>query len=160
MSNEFRTLVTALWASLGLRPPAFSERPHVVLSIDGFDLELSETPDGRHLLVTGRAGTLSAEPGRRIRQVQHLLEFNLAAVASHRACVSLAPPDHEAPAVLVQGLCGYETAGAADAIRIIQDVVAVLETHAPELTSGRDAPARQPRPSDPQTAGEAVIFRP
>lgn len=160
MSEDFRKLVTDLWSSLGLKAPTFRSTNQMVLNIDGMDVGLSESPDGRHMLVTGNAGRLSADPTRRIGQVQRILELNLAAMTSHRACVSAEPKGADTPAILIQGICSYES-NVGDLTGIVQEVLSLVEAYAPDLRDERGpAGARARGPAKPQPVDEAVIFRP
>jgi hypothetical protein len=161
MSEDFQRLVTKLWASLGLPAPVFRAKNRIVLSIDRIDVELAESPDGGHIILTARAGRLSAgDPMRRAEQVQNILYSNLGSLTSHRVCVSVDPKGADDPTVLVQGISAYETAGAAELTGVVQDVVAVAEVHAAELTGERARAAGRTPASNQQAVGDTVIFRP
>jgi len=159
MSEDFRKLVTDLWSSLGLRAPVFRSRNQMVLNIDGMDIDLSESPDGRHMLVTGNAGRLSADPTRRAQQVQQILDLNLATMTRHRACVSAEPKGEDTPAILIQGICSYDTSNVGELTGIVQEVLGLVEGYSPQLRDERGTGARRPT-SKPPPVDEAVIFRP
>jgi hypothetical protein len=139
----------------------FRTKDRIVLSIDRIEVELAESPDGGHIVATARAGRLSAgDQMRRAEQVQYILYANLGSLASHRACVSVEPKGADDPTVLVQGICPYENAGAAELTSVVQDVVALTEVHAAELTDERSRAARRTPASNQQGIGDTVIFRP
>src|SRR5262245_52817044 len=77
MAEEFRRVITDLWAKLNLARPVFGETETVTLTIDRFELTLRESDDGRHLLIAGTAGRLAADPRLRGEQVRRLLKANL-----------------------------------------------------------------------------------
>jgi hypothetical protein len=161
MSDDFQGLVAKLWASLGLPAPVFRTKNRIVLNIDRIAVELAESPDGGHMILTARAGRLSAEdPMRRAEQVQYILYSNLGSLTSHHACVSVDPKGAESPTVLVQGICSYETAGVAELTSVVQDVVALAEAHAAELTGERSRATGRTPASNQQGLGDTVIFRP
>ncbi len=65
MAQDFKSVTTELWAKLKLGPPAFGPTHTLTLSIDGFDVVLSESADGRNVIVSGLAGRLAADAFRR-----------------------------------------------------------------------------------------------
>jgi hypothetical protein len=132
MSGDFRATVTRLWARLGLPAPTFRAGHAIILEADGVSITLAESPDGRHLLASGTAGRLSADPVRRAEQVCRLLRANLAAVATRRACVSVSRDNDETPAIVVQAMCACD-APAERLTQVIEDVLVLIEAHRGDL---------------------------
>lgn len=161
MADDFRSVVTQLWTSLGMRAPSFGADASIILNIDGIDLTLRESPDGRHLLISGTAGRLSADPMRASEQVRQLLKTSLGLLQSNPACLSLASTDAAAP-VQIEAAYAFRTGRIASLKALIEDVLHRIELQAPDLASGSSATA------GPQTSHRAFtavsqedfIFRP
>jgi hypothetical protein len=160
MSTEFKAIVGKLWASLGLASPAFKADDEIFLNIDGVEIKLSESPDGRHVLVAGTAGRLSEDPTRRADQVRTLLYSNLAALTSNRSCVGLHPKDAAVPNVIVQGIYPYDINQVDRLMAVVQDVLSYLEALGAVVKDDRKAPpVKAPTANDP-AFGDALVFRP
>lgn len=89
MAADFRSTVAELWAVLKLAPPKFAAEPEITLTISGMDLKLTNTPDERHLLLTGVAGQLAPELRTSSEQVRVLLQKSLAQLLVSSACLSI-----------------------------------------------------------------------
>jgi hypothetical protein len=141
MADDFRAIVSQLWAALGLRTPSFGSDASVVLNIDGIDVLLKESADGRHVIVSGSPGRLSQDPQRRGEQVRQLLTANLGFLQSNQSCVSLGSSEDAAP-VRVEAVYAYRE-GRPDLLKpLIEEVLHRVEIHAPDLAADRAAPAR------------------
>jgi hypothetical protein len=162
MADDFRTLMTQLWASLGLRAPAFAAEASIVLNIDGIDVTLSESADGRHVVVAATVGRLSADPQRRSEQVRQLLKANLGFLQSNAACLSLASTDAAAP-VRVEAIYSYRAARLDQLTGLIEDLLHRVEVHAMDLAEAPVAATARPQTSHPAftaVSQEDFIFRP
>jgi hypothetical protein len=160
MSDAFTGEMTRLWGSLGLTAPAFRSETTVVLRIDEIDVVLSETPDGRCVLASARAGRLSGEPSRRAEQVRGLLQTNLGVLADNRSCVCLDDKSAPHPTVLVRALYPYAARQIDRLKRMIEDVVDMVELHRSSLSDQPMTLAATPRAVAGPAPEESVIFRP
>jgi Tir chaperone protein (CesT) family len=162
MADDFRSIMTQLWASLGLRAPSFGPEASIVLNIDGIDVTLSESADGRHVVVASTVGRLSADPQRRSEQVRQLLKANLGFLQSNAACLSLASTEAAAP-VRVEAIYPYRAARLGQLTGLIEDVLHRVEVHAMDLAAGPVAATARPQTSHPAftaVSQEDFIFRP
>jgi hypothetical protein len=160
MSVEFKTVVTKLWASLGLPEPVFRQESSIILNVDGTNVELSESQDGRHVVATGTAGQLSADPSRRAHQVRRLLQMNLATMATRRACVGVEPKGADTPDVVVRGVAAYDGTRINRLTEVIEDVLFLTEAHQADLKEHSETMAARRRAPGSQPAEDTVIFRP
>jgi len=158
MSANFETTIRRLWSGLRLPAPTFRDKPEVTLSIDGTDLKLAETADGRGLAVSGRLGRLSADPGERDGQTRRLLQIGLGLMASNCSWVGPDPDDPAGAAILAEARFDYADGRGDRLIGVIENVIQAVEILSPELS------ARTRREPDHRggTGGleEAMIFRP
>ncbi|MEJ1160518.1 type III secretion system chaperone [Prosthecomicrobium sp. N25] len=157
MSRAFEQSVSALWRSLDLPAPDLGRGPRVVLSIDGVEVSLEETPDGAGIWVSARIGRLSEDTGLRARQVSRLLRLGLGLVVGNRGCVVLDPQTRST--VTVEAAVPYGAATPPRLQETVQDVVYQAEILGAELRPGAAAPAR-PAPVSSERIGEDLIFRP
>jgi hypothetical protein len=161
MADDFRSVISALWAKLELGEPTFGPSAAVTLVVDGLDVTLSESPDGRHVIVSGIAGQLSPDPRARGEQVRQLLRANLGFLQGNRAGVSLDSTDDAAP-VRVQAVSPCAVGRLEELTGLIEDVLYRLEIHSGDLVRGRTASARPPigHPAFTSLSHEDFIFRP
>lgn len=161
MADDFRSVVTQLWASLGLRAPSFGQDASIVLDIDGISVALNESADGRHLVVSGTPGRLSADSLQRDEQVRLLLRANLGFLQGNAACVSLASADAAAP-VRVEAVYAYRTAQIKQLRNLIEDVLHRIEIHAADLAAASAATAQHQagHPAFTSVSQDDFIFRP
>ena len=163
MEEEFRHVVANLWTSLGLSWPKFGPEGVTTLTVDGRDITLALTEDGRHIAISSNAGELSVNPGLMDQQVALLLRSNLRTLASNRACCHLDDNSSPTPVVMVQALAPCSSAFVDRLIETISDVAHLAGECAREL-GGHAAPPPRRRPSAglslEDLAGELVIFRP
>ena len=159
MSDAFKEEMARLWGSLGLAAPVFRDENTAVLKIDEIDVVLSESPDGRCVVATARAGRLSGDPSRRADQVRALLQANLGLLARNRSCVCLDDTAAPHPAVLVRALYPYAVREIERLKGMIEDVLAMVELHRASLSDQPPARIAATRTIASQP-GEAVIFRP
>src|SRR5262245_46398856 len=96
MAQDFQSVVSELWAKLKLGAPAFGDTHSITLTVDGLDVWLNESADGRSIVVTGIAGRLSPDVYRREQQVRTLLKTNLGMVQSSKAGLRLESADETA----------------------------------------------------------------
>jgi hypothetical protein len=102
--DEFRHVIALLWQKLGLSRPSFQADDVAALVVDGLALKLTLTEDGRHILLSAKAGELSANPLVREQQVTRLLNTNLHTLLSSRACACVDNRDSQTPAVIVRAV--------------------------------------------------------
>jgi hypothetical protein len=160
MSVEFKTMAEKLWASLALPPPVFRADDEIVLNIDGTNIKLAESPDGRHMLVSGTAGQLSADPSRRADQVRTILYTNLGALTSNRACAALDPKGVAAAEVIVQAVHPYDHAAVDQLMVAVQDVVAFVEGIANVLKDQHGRSMGRAHAAHESAHQDALVFRP
>jgi hypothetical protein len=161
MADTFRTLITELWAKLKLGSPRFDASSTVTLAVDGVDLTLGEAPDGRHLVVSGVAGRLAADPNTRADQVRRLLKANLGFLQSNRAGLFVESTDDTAT-VRIQAVYPYAAGRIEQLIGLIEDVLHRLEIHSGDLANQPSAAAKQQASHRAFTpvSHEEFIFRP
>lgn len=161
MADDFRGVISQLWAKLGLRPPSFAANAQVTLEVDGISLTLSESADGGHLIVAGTVGKLSADPQRRSEQVHQLLRANLGFLQSNASCLLLGSSD-EVAQVRVEAAYAYRSGSIQQLKSLIEDVIHRVEIHTVDL-SDDGASARRPQTSHggfTAVSQEDFIFRP
>jgi hypothetical protein len=158
MAQDFHTLVTALWAKLKLGTPAFGPTPAISLAIDGVEVTLSESADGRHLVVSGLAGRLSRDRHYREQQVRKLLKANLGMLQSSRAGLSL-EAGADAAAVRVIAVYPYAADHLDGLMRCIEDVLYRIEFHSGDLVEAGRTPTLT-NPTNAPSPQDAFIIRP
>jgi hypothetical protein len=159
MNDAFKGEMTRLWGNLGLAAPVFRDQNTTVLKIDDIDVVLTESPDGRCVLATARAGRLSEDPSRRADQIRALLQSNLGALAGNRSCICLDDKDAPDPTVLVRALYPYALGQIGHLKGAIEDVLAMVELHRWSLSDQPPTRIAATRSVTSQPS-EAVIFRP
>lgn len=157
---DFERTIEALWKQLALGAPSFGETKSIDLVVDGMTVTLSEAPDQRGLLLTGRAGRIAADRAVAERQVRRVLGLAAGLLAGNSAAIA---PDVDAPdpkPVLVRARHPYQGNRIDRLVAAIQDVLQAIEMVRPELeTAGAGRPA--PRPTGESfSMAETVIFRP
>jgi Tir chaperone protein (CesT) family len=161
MVDTFKTLISELWAKLKLGSPRFDASSTVMLTVDGLHLTLDEAPDGRHLIVSGAAGRLAADPTTRSDQVRRLLKANLGFLQSNRAGLFLESTDDTAT-VRIQAVYPYAAGRIDQLTALIEDVLHRLEIHSGDLANQSAAATKQQvghRAFTP-VSHEEFIFRP
>ena len=155
---SFEAVIARLWLSLGLGAAGVRPGEPVRLLVDGLGLALSESPDGRHVVVSGAAGRLSADPWRQSEQVRRLMRDNLGLLLTNRAGLRLVDDGGGAPLVeaLAVGPCRTDRIDLLT--RLVEDVLQRLEWHGPAL-SGEPARGEGRRPA-PSLREDSLIFRP
>ncbi len=157
--QDFRSVVTALWARLGIGEPRFNEPGRVQLRIDGISLDL--TDNGRGLLVVeGAAGALAGDPVARARQIRRLLETNLGLVPSGEAGVYLRTRPNGEKSVTGRAIYDYRRTNLDYLVRIIEDVLQVVEYYGSDIKSAGAVAAQRSAPVVSDALGAEVIFRP
>ena len=159
MAQDFKSVMSELWAKLKLGAPDFGPTNALTLSIDGFDIGLNESADGRNVVVTGAIGRLASDAYRREEQVRKLLKSNLGMLQSSGACLSLETTD-DTSTVRVQAIYPYAANRLDLLTRGIEEVLFRLEMHAGDLAVAR---GRGPATREPAVAAaslETFIIRP
>jgi hypothetical protein len=155
MADDFRKVISDLFTKLNLGKPSFGDREAIVLTIDRREITLRESDDGRHLVVSGKAGRLSSDPRLRGEQIRRLLKVNLGMLQTSQSGVALVSTEEEA-FVEVQAVYPYAMGRIDQLMSQIETVLDRLERHASEL-SGSAAPSR---PKVVETVpDDAFIFR-
>lgn len=157
--QDFRFVVTALWARLGIGEPRFNEPGRVQLRIDGINLDL--TDNGRGLLVVeGSAGVLAADPVLRARQTRRVLETNLGFLPSGEAGLYLRSRPNGEKSLTGRATYDYRRANLDYFVKIIEDVLRVTEYYGAEFKSAASVTAQRSVQALPDPLGSAMIFRP
>jgi hypothetical protein len=157
MAQDFQSVMSQLWGRLKLGAPAFGPSHSLTLSIDGLDVRLDESADGRHVIVSGVAGKLAPDAFRREQQVRNLLKTNLGMLQSSKAGLSLESSDERAT-VRIEAAYPYAANQIELLTRLIEDVLYRLELHTAELTAERER--RQAGAPVMSATEETFIFRP
>jgi hypothetical protein len=156
MTGTFTSTITHLWSILDLGAPKFQPTGEIILSVGGVDITLKDTPDERHLLLTGVAGRLADDQRAAAQQVRALLRKGLGYLTSSRSCISLREEGGVNLTVVVQAI--YPLDDHIDTlVEIIHEVLLVLEFARAELTA--ISPSRYQAPLQ-KTASETIIFMP
>lgn len=164
MPGEFPEIIADLWTALGLSLPSFREGDSsATLNVDGIAVTLSESAIRQHLVVSAKAGRLSADPAAQERQVAYLLGVGVATLPASRACTCLEDRDSPAPAVMVRAVIPLSVQpGARDhafvmdqLVKAVSDVAYIAREHSRRLQS--DGP-RDPLPADLDS--DMVVLRP
>jgi hypothetical protein len=157
--QDFRSVVTALWARLGIGEPRFNEPGRVQLRIDGIGLEL--TDNGRGLLVVEcSAGAFAADPTVRARQVRRVLETNLGFVPVGDAGLYLKSRPNGDKALTGRAIYDYRRTNLDYLVKIIEDVLQVAEYYGAEFKSAASVTTQRSAQPVPDPLGTEVIFRP
>lgn len=131
-SREFHAAIGALWARLGLGAPRPDDEGNLVLRIDSFALSFEDSPDRRHLLVSGKAGELSPERETASEQVRQLLKTGLGFLLSSRVCLRLGLGARERE-VIVEAACPYSACSPDLLSALVEEIVNRLEFHRMQL---------------------------
>ncbi len=134
-----------------------TDEPTIILSIEGTLITLTESGDGRHLIVSSKAGRLARDPIVRAMQIRKILGANLGTVSTYRAAVGLDDTEEDG-GVLVTGLFAYDGRSADRLVAVIEDVLALSQAHATELRSTTRSQAQR-RDVEQETLHN-IIFRP
>lgn len=157
--QDFRSVVTALWARLGIGEPRFNEPGRVQLRIDGISLDLVD--NGRGLLVVeGSAGSFAADSVARARQTRRVLETNLGFVPSGDAAVYLKTRPNGEKSLTARATYHYRRSNLDYLVKIIEDVLRVAEYYGSEFKSVSSVTAQRSARALPDPLGAEVIFRP
>jgi hypothetical protein len=156
MADDFHHVIANLWTALGLSSPKFRPEGITTLTVDGLDIKLALTGDGRHIAVSSKAGQLSANPSLMDEQITRLLTSNLRTLPHHRAGSWLDDQDSPTPVVVVQGISPCSSAAMDCLVGTIGDVAHLAGEYGREL-SGHSA---QPRAQEEGLPDDMVIFRP
>lgn len=140
---DFRTHIGAVWTHLGLPAPAFESDGRIVLTVDGLAVVLSESPDGRQVIVAAQVGGLSAQQHLAADQVTALLYLSLNACADHRACLRLDQSESAGPKIVVEAVQPIHGHSPPDMAALIEDMLELHRRAAEALSqpAGRSLPA-------------------
>jgi hypothetical protein len=163
MSDAFRHVIALLWRRLGLSRPSFQQDDVAVLVTDGIAITLALSADGRHILLSAKAGALSGSPLVRDQQAARLLKTNLHTLLSSRVCVCLDDQSSQTPAVMVRAVVPCETAFIDSLTEAISDIAHLAAEHGRELggqfagaLGGPAAPLALPNEG---LADDTLVFR-
>ncbi len=157
--QDFRSVVTALWARLGIGEPRFNEPGRVQLRIDGISLDLTDS--GRGLLVVeGGAGVFAGDPVARARQTRRVLETNLGFVPSGDAGTYLKTRPNGEKSLTGRAVYDYRRTNLDYLVKIIEDVLRVAEYYGSEFKSVTSVVTQRSAQALPDPLGAEVIFRP
>ena len=157
--QDFRSVVTALWARLGIGEPRFNEPGRVQLRIDGISLDL--TDNGRGLLVVeGSVGAFAVDPVARARQTRRVLDTNLGFVPSGDAGVYLKTRPNGEKSLTSRAIYDYRRTNLDYLVKIIEDVLQVAEYYGSEFKSVVSVTTQRSAPAVQDPLGVEVIFRP
>jgi hypothetical protein len=158
MIDGFETVIANLWNALGLGLSTPRLRPDgtAALTVDDREVVLAGTHDGAQILVSSKAGQLSANPATMDDQVVRLLKSNLPGLLSSRACCRLVDQNAETPAVMIQATAPCGLGGMDRLVEMIGDVTQMAARYSRELNDG-PAPRRIP---EELTLEDVMVFRP
>jgi len=158
MADDFNSVISALWARLRLGAPTLDDSRSVTMSVDNFDVMLSESPDGQGLVLWAIAGRLAPDFHRRDEQVRTLLKTNLGMLQSNGAGLRL-ESSGETATVRVEAAYPYAAKNLDRLVSLIEDVLYRAEFHAPDLAATA-APRPALRAVQNDLSPETFIFRP
>lgn len=158
--DDFQSIVSALWARLGMGAPRFGEENRIRLRVETVGLDLIDNGRGA-LEIEGSAGRLSRHAPARAAQIRQVLESNLGLLVANDAGVFLRPALDGETVVAVRSSYAMKSLQTDRLIKKIEDVVRLIEYYAGELKSANvAAPSRQaPKPAA-ASFEPAMIFRP
>ncbi|WP_378940819.1 type III secretion system chaperone [Mesorhizobium sp. ANAO-SY3R2] len=154
---EFRSAIEALWQSLGLPAPKFTEPGHIQLRVESISLNLLDNGRGA-LIVEGVAGTVATEQTTRAAQIRKILQTNLGFLLDSDASVYVKSLKNQGISLLVQARFLYKSHSTAILVKKIEDVVRLTEYYSSEFKTEYATI----RPAAPKFDGAdaPVIFKP
>lgn len=158
--GAFGKAMTALLTALDLPIDETSEleQPFYV-SIDGFDLEFTDSEDETALMCSIFAGALSADPPIKAVQLRRLLKTNLGyAVNPHRVCATLDQGSGGEAGVTLAAALPYRRQDMDELMEMLGDLVQLAEAYGDILADSTEQP--RPLANDIGEVAEAMIFRP
>lgn len=158
MAQDFRSVMSELWRKLKLGAPEFGSSHSLPLAVDNLEIDLRESADGRHVIVSGVVGRLAPDAHRREQQVRRLLQANLGFLQSNRAGLALEGSE-ETATVQVEAAYPYAANRIELLVGLIEDVLYRLEFHAADLAIEPTQGAAV-RPAVMSSTQETFIFRP
>ncbi len=160
MPDAFRDVIAALWRALGLSRPGFEADDVAALQLEGVRITLALSADGRHILLSAKAGALSANVLVRDQQVSRLLKTNLHTLSSSRVCACLDESDPQTPSIVVRAALPCEVKFVDPLAEAIADAGHLAKQHAREL--GGDAGAQPAAAAGTPLEGlsdDTLVFR-
>ena len=154
---EFQSAIEALWQSLGLPAPRFTEAGRVQLRVESISLDLADNGRGT-LVIEGIAGTISAEQAARSTQIRKILQTNLGFLLDGEAGVYAKSDKNQQLSLIVQASCAFNSLSTDILIQKIEDVVRTIEYYSVELKPGYSG--QKQRIDKIDMLEPAVIFRP
>ena len=154
---EFKSAIEALWHSLGLPAPRFTEPGRIQLRVESISLDLIDNGRGT-LVIEGIAGTVSSEQAARSAQIRKILQTNLGFLLDSEAAVYAKTDKNQHFSLAVQASCAFRNLSTATLIQKIEDVIRTIEYYSAELKTGYSG-AKQ-LISNIEMMEPAVIFRP
>lgn len=160
MDSGFGKAMTALLTALDLPDVEESglEQPFYV-SVDGFDLEFTDSEDETALMCKVFAGTLSGDPPIKAVQLRRLLKTNMGyAVNPHRVCASLEQTSDGEAGVALAAVLPYRRQDIGELMEMLGDLVQLAEAYGDILAD--TAEQKRPLANNDGDMAEAMIFRP
>lgn len=135
MEGTFAAAIEALWQKLGLGRPQPQSNGALSMNVDGVELVFSTTSDGQGILVKTTIGALSREPSARARQMENILQLNLAILSLYPvlASVNRQRVDHGELELSVRSHGFSEQSGL---IELLEDLLAAAAHYHPILQEG------------------------
>jgi hypothetical protein len=156
MIDGFEALVAKLWNSLNLPPPKLRADGTAALTVDEREVVLALSDNGSQIMVSSKAGQLSANPATMDDQIEHLLKSNLPGLLSSRACCRLVEQGAQTPLVMIQATAPCGLGSIDHLVEAIGDVAQMSRRYSRELN---DAPAPRQIP-DEFMLSDMMVFRP
>lgn len=154
---EFRSTIEALWQSLRLPAPKFTEAGEAQLRVENIPLTLIDSGRGA-LIIEGAAGAIATEQAVRAAQIRRVLQTNLGFLIDSEAAVYLKPLPNRGVSLVARASYAYKALSPDLLTRTIEDVIRAIEYYSAELTSVVSVP--RPRLATFDDSEPAVIFRP
>lgn len=154
---EFGSVIQALWQSLRLPPPKFTEPDQIRLRVENISLSLADNGRGS-IVIEGSAGTVAQEQAVRAAQIRKILQTNLGFLIDGEAAVYLKPLPQRGLSLVVHASHAYKALSPPLLTKTIEDVIRAIEYYSTELKSAVSTPRQRSSTfDDPE---QAVIFRP
>jgi Tir chaperone protein (CesT) family len=158
MIDGFENVIAQLWGSLGLATPEYAADGSALLTVDGLKVKLAAATDGRHIVVSCRAGEFSSHRALMDDQAEAILKANLCWLTVNRACVCFEREGSGPPVLIVQALAACNAAFMDRLVETIGDVAALASERA-RLLVPHGAQISQAAVKE-EFYSDALVFRP
>ncbi|MEM8797289.1 MAG: hypothetical protein AAGE61_17140, partial [Pseudomonadota bacterium] len=136
----FQETIRALWDSIDLGIPEFTQDGRVDLEIDDIDVTLRDADDDTRMIAEATGGFLTENPSSRRDQLEKILRLNLAVTPSHAVLVTSETNRTGMDEIRIRAYYTYSANDVGHLADLISDVVSAAQTYRTVTAGERTAP--------------------